>query len=87
MEVGDTVIWTSQAMGCEKTKTGKIIAEIPSGESAMLKVPKDAKTSHIKLGSDKSVHDRVLVAVPAGKDGNITHYYCPLKRVLEAQGN
>lgn len=87
MKIGDTVKWTSQAMGCEKTKTGKVISEIHAGESAMNKVPKDAKTSHIKLGSDKSIHDRVLVAVPEGKDGNITHYYCPLKSVLEAQGN
>lgn len=31
MKVGDTVTWTSQAMGCEKTKTGVIIAEIPAG--------------------------------------------------------
>lgn len=87
MKIGDTVTWTSQAMGCEKTKTGKVIYEIPAGESAMNKVPKDAKTSHIKLGTDKSVYDRILVAVPAGKDGNIKHYYCPLKSVLESQGN
>lgn len=86
MKIGDIVTWTSQAMGCEKTKSGKVIAEIPAGESAILKAPKDAKTSHIKFG-DKSVHDRVLVAVPAGKDGKITHYYCPLKIVLETQGN
>ena len=87
MKIGDTVTWTSQAMGREKTKTGKVIAEIPAGESAMNKVPKGAKTSHIKLGTDKSVYGRILVAVPAGKYGNITHYYCPLKSVLEAQGN
>lgn len=65
MKIGDIVTLTSQAMGCEKEKKGTVIAEIPSGESAMLKVPKGTKTSHIKLGSDKSVHDRVLVAVPA----------------------
>ena len=87
MKIGDTVTWTSQAMGCEKTKTGKIIAEIPAGANAKSKVPEMAKKSHIKFDNDKSVYDRVLVAVPAGKDGNITHYYCPLKSVLEAQGN
>ncbi len=87
MKIGDTVTWTSQAMGCEKTKTGKVIAEIPANTGAMKHVPQTAKKSHIKFDNDKSVYDRILVAVPAGKDRNITHYYCPLKSVLEAQGN
>lgn len=86
MKIGDTVTWTSQSQGCEKTKTGKIIAEIPAETSGKSKVPETAKKSHIKF-DDKSSNDRILVAVPAGKDGNITHYYCPLKSVLEAQGN
>lgn len=68
-------------------KTVRIIAEVPAGESATFKVPKDAKISHIKYGCDKSVYDRVLVAVSAGKYGQIVHYYCPLKSVLEAQRN
>jgi hypothetical protein len=87
MKIGDTVTWTSQAMGCEKTKTGKVIAEIPAKAEAKKHVPPTAKKSHIKFDNDKSVYDRVLVAVSAGKDGKITHYYCPLRSVLEAQGN
>ena len=87
MKIGDTVIWKSQAMGCEKTKTGEIIAEIPAKSSARKHVPKTAKKSHVKFDNDKSIYDRILVAVPAGKDGKIMHYYCPMKSVLEAQGN
>lgn len=87
MKIGDTVTWTSQAMGREKTKTGKVIAEIPAKTGARKHIPTTAKKSHIKFDTDESVHDRVLVAVPEGRDWNITHYYCPLKSVLEAQGN
>lgn len=87
MKIGGIVTWTSQAMGCEKIKTGKVIAEIPAKSSVRKHVPSTAKKSHIKFDNDKSIYDRILVAVPAGKDGKITHYYCPLKSVLEAQGN
>lgn len=86
MKVGDKVTWTSQAMGSEKTKTGVIISEIPAGHKAKQHVPKTAKKSHIKFDTDCSIYDRMLVAVPAGKDSNITHYYCPTKSVLIAQG-
>lgn len=87
MKVGDTVTWTSQAMGCEKTKTGVVIAEIPAGRKANPHIPKTAKKSHIKFDTVRggSRYDRVLVAVPAGKDGDITHYYCPNKNILEKQ--
>lgn len=87
MNIGDTVTWTSQAMGCEKTKKGTVIAEIPAKISVRKHIPPTAKKSHIKFDNDKSVCDRILVAVPTGEGGNITHYYCPLKSVLEAQGN
>lgn len=87
MKVGDKVTWTSQALGCEKTKTGVIIAEIPARNKAKRHIPSGAKKSHIKFDTDCSIYDRMLVAVPAGKDGNITHYYCPNKSVLIAQGN
>lgn len=43
--------------------------------------------SHAKYDSHMSIYERVLVAVPAGKSEQITHYYCPRKSVLEAQGN
>lgn len=87
MKIGDTVIWTSQSGGSEKEKTGKVIAEIPAKSGAREHIPSSAKKSHIKFDNDKSVYDRVLVAVPAGKEGKITHYYCPLKSVLLAQEN
>ena len=83
MKIGEKITWTSQAMGCEKTKTGVIIAEIPAGTDARKYVPETAKKSHIKF-SEESIYDRVLVAVPAGKDGQIMHYYCPAKRTLES---
>lgn len=87
MKIGDNVSWESQSGGGSWTrKTGKIIAEIPAEMSGKSKVPETAKKSHIKFG-DRSSKDRILVAVPAGKDGKITHYYCPLKNVLERQGN
>ena len=86
MKVGDKVTWTSQALGCWTEKSGMVIAEISSGTSAMQYVPKTAKKSHVKF-KDASAVDRVLIAVPAGKDGAITHYYCPAKSVLVMQGN
>ncbi len=87
MKVGDKVTWTSQAMGCEKTKTGVIIAEIPARHKAKQHIPKTAKKSHIKFDTDCSIYDRILVAVPVGKDDKITHYYCPNRNVLIMQGN
>lgn len=86
MKVGDNVTWTSQALGCWTEKRGTVVAEIQKGDSAMRHVPRNANKSHIKF-KDISAIDRVLVAVPAGKDGGITHYYCPSKSVLTSQGN
>lgn len=85
MRAGQEIRWVSQSQGSEIEKKGTIIADIPDGESAMKHVPNAAKKSHIKFG-DISTKDRVLVAVPVGKGGQITHYYCPLKIVLNAQG-
>lgn len=86
MKTGDKVTWVSQALGCEKTKTGVIIAEIPAKHKAKKHIPSVAKKSHIRFDADCSIYDRMLVAVPAGKDGKITHYYCPRKSVLISQG-
>lgn len=86
MKVGDKVTWESQSQGSMTKKTGTVIAEIPAGASAMKHVPETAKKSHVKF-KDISAIDRVLIAVPAGKDGSITHYYCPAKSVLVMQGN
>ncbi len=87
MKTGDRVMWKSQAGGCARIKTGIIIAEIPANHKAKQHVPDTAKKSHIKFDADCSIYDRMLVAVQAGKDGQITHYYCPNKSVLIAQGN
>lgn len=87
MKAGDKVVWRSQAMGCAKTKKGTVVAEVPAEYSAMVHIPDATRASHIKFSVDKSANDRVLIAVPAGKDGQITHYYCPLKSILINQGN
>lgn len=81
MKAGDRVSWDSQAGGSWKTKTGTVIREIPAGERARQYVPAGIKKSHIKF-DNASINDRVLVAVPAGKDGQIMYYYCPRKNVL-----
>lgn len=82
MKVGQNVRWISQSQGFETEKHGEIIAAIPAGESAFAHVPETAKKSHIKF-KDVSEKDRFLVAVPAGKDGKIIHYYCPLRTMLK----
>ena len=86
MKVGQKVRWTSQSGGSYTEKRGEVITEIPAKESAMAHVPYTAKKSHIKFDTDRSMCDRVLVAVPAGKDGQITHYYCPLKSMFRGCG-
>ena len=77
MNIGQTVTWTSGALGSEKTKTGKVLAIVRAGQSVMALIPESAKKSHIKTSTDRSSFDRVLVEVPAGRDGNIKHYYTP----------
>ncbi len=86
MKPGDKVLWESQSQGSWKEKRGVVIAEIPAGHMAKNHVPATAKKSHIKFDVDISIYDRVLVAVPAGKDGQITHYYCPYKKILSMEG-
>lgn len=81
LKSGDKVTWQSQAGGSWTEKTGTVIREILPGESAKQYAPDGIKKSHVKF-DDVSQNDRVLVAVPAGKDGQITHYYCPRKNVL-----
>lgn len=87
MKAGDKVIWKSQAMGCANVKEGIVVSDVPAGFPAMALIPDTAKASHIKFSVNNSANDRVLVAVAAGKNGHITHYYCPLKSVLINQGN
>lgn len=83
MQIGQSVTWTSQAMGCEKTKTGEVLAIIPAGQSVKPFIPVSAKKSHIKGCNDISQFDRVLVEVLAGKDGSIKHYYTPKLSMIE----
>lgn len=88
LEVGKEVSWVSQSQGSQKRKTGTVIAILQKKESAKELIPKTVKKSHIKFCVDSSLDsDRALVAVPAGKDGNITHYYCPTLSSLLMQGN
>lgn len=86
MKKGDSVTWESQSGGVIKRKTGEIIAMVKSGDSAIKELPESAKKSHVKFG-DTSAYDRALVAVKTGKNGQLTHYYCPNVKVLEKQGN
>lgn len=81
MKKGDTVEWISQAMGSWKEKRGTVIEEVPAGKSAMKYIPLNTKKSHIKF-QDKSLFDRVLVAVHTGKDKKMIHYYCPSVNVV-----
>ncbi len=86
MKAGDKVTWISQSQGSIKQKNGTVIAEISAGHSAMQYVPADTKKGHLKF-NDISRTDRVLVAVPVGKNGQITHYYCPYKSLLSEENN
>nr|DAW41405.1 MAG TPA: hypothetical protein [Bacteriophage sp.] len=83
IQKGDKVRWKSQAMGIEKEKIGVVLNVIPSGVNAKQFIPFCTKKSHIKFDTAISRNDRALVAVAAGKDGNIRHYYTPRLGVLE----
>lgn len=52
VSIGDTVTWESQAQGSWTKKTGKVIAVVPPGESALGWVPAEAKKSHVKFEVD-----------------------------------
>ncbi|WP_368272728.1 hypothetical protein [Enterocloster lavalensis] len=84
INVGDTVTWESQAQGSWTSKTGKVIAVVPPGESALGWVPAGTKKSHVKFEVDVYLKwDRAVVAVPAGAYGGLTHYYAPRVSALE----
>lgn len=78
MKAGDKVVWVSSWT----EKCGVIIADIPAGVSVKKYIPSSAKKSHSRVDKDKSTIDRMLVAVKAGKDGQITHYYAPRESLL-----
>lgn len=55
-KLGDTVVWTSQAGGSHKTKTGVVVAVVPVGKTASECVPsgkalKDGRASPRKIES------------------------------------
>lgn len=83
MKVGDKVTWKSRAY--EPEKNGEIIAMIPAGSKVSPHIPKTAKPGHIKVGSETSIYNRVLVAVLAGKNNQITHYYAPTEKTVAKQ--
>ena len=87
MEIGQIVNWVSQSQGSEKKKEGKIIAFIPAHEDGYKFLPANVKKSHYAKMSRKITKDRVLVEVMEGKNLDIPHYYAPLQRELERQGN
>lgn len=79
MKVGDKVVWISSWT----EKRGIVIADIPAGMSVRKHIPASAKKSHLKIDKDISTIDRMLVAVKAGKEGQITHYYAAKKNLLK----
>lgn len=81
-EAKQWVSWESQGRGGWKKKVGKVVAFVPANENADEYLPADVKPSHIKYDCSVSQYDRVLVAVQAGKFGQIFYYYCPKKSAL-----
>ena len=75
-EIGEQVTWESQSAGHWKRTTGTVLEIIPKGNRAQ-RIPPETLKSHVKFDGRTSMYDRALVAVPAGKDGQITHYYAP----------
>lgn len=63
-------------------KSGIVIADIPAGTNVKKHIPASAKKSHLKIDKGISTIDRMLVAVKAGKYGQITHYYATRKSLL-----
>ena len=84
IKTGDTVTWESQAQGSWVRKTGKVIAIVPPGESALGWVPAEAKKSHVKFEVD--IYLKGDRAVVAGTYGGLTHYYAPRVSALEVEG-
>lgn len=84
IKVGDKVAWLSYKNYEGVERTGTVIAIVPKGEGANKHIPETAKKTHVKYDLDVSKIDRILVAVTAGREGQITHYYAPYAGKLEA---
>ena len=79
--INQTVTWTSQSQGSEKTKTGTVIAIIEPGEDARKYLPAGLPKTRFK-GDRFSTNRRALVAVPR-TSGNGCDYYAPPVKWLE----
>ncbi len=77
MSAGDKVTFKVEG----KKLSGMVIAEIRPLRSAKVYVPSTTKRNQIKF-KDVVAADRVLVAVPVGRDGKTMHYYCPHKSLV-----
>ena len=73
--IGQTVTWTSQSQGVQKTKTGIIIAIVEPNQDAAKFLPEGLPPSRFK-GQQFSRYRRALVAVPR-QSGNGCDYYAP----------
>jgi len=74
-QIGDTVIWTSQAGGKSKTKTGKVIAIAPAQRALSLLIP-EGFTCRALEGF--RLHESYLIQV-----GKSKRLYWPLVKYLE----
>ena len=73
LQPGQTVQWTSQAGGYEKTKNGRVLAIIPVNEKLSDHLD-CVPISRIKA-QNHAIIDRVFVAVP--RKSGIEDYYAP----------
>ena len=76
--VGDTVTWTSQAGGKSKTKTGKVVAEVPAGANVWHWLPGGFNYSRLPKGVSVRSERSYLVKV----EGE-SRLYWPLVKYLE----
>lgn len=84
-KAGDVVVWRTRVN--EEKRKGIILSIVQKGESALGKLPEETKKRYIHF-KDKSIYDRVLIAVPGKNFIQKTNYYAPrltaLKNGLES---
>lgn len=79
-QIGDTVTWTSQAGGNVKTKTGKVVAVVPTNIGLRQIVSRDSReysVDHLGLFSGRD-HESYLIQV-----GKSKRLYWPLVKYLK----
>lgn len=77
---GDRVKWTSQSLGCKKTKVGTVIAIVPAGEHPEKFIPEGFRCGYAMGFGQPRDHESYLVQV----DGQGTTLYWP--RVSHLKG-